>query len=111
MLHRIRKIVNVKPYTIVCEWTNGEIRAIILEEKIREWSIEPGSVYKNLLTASIFNKVKLDAESHTLYWNGLIKMTDDNGKSFNAPLDIDPEVLYQLSIPVNEKNNVDNIAA
>lgn len=111
MLHRIQRIVNITPYTIVCEWTNGEIRAIQMEEKIKEWANEPESVYKNLLEKNVFKEVQLDAESKTLSWNGLIKMKDAEGKLFNAALDIDPEALYEMSIPVNEKMSRDNKAA
>ena len=56
-------------------------------------------------------QVQLDTESKTLFWNGLVKMKDAAGKLFNATLDIDPEVLYRMSIPVNEKINRDNKAA
>lgn len=118
MLHRIQRIVNVTPYTIMCEWCNGEIRAILMEDKIKEWADEPGSVYKNLLDNNIFLKVQLDAESKTLFWNGLVKMKDTTGELFNATLDIDPEVLYEMSVPVpegsirtNEKVSRDNKAA
>jgi len=105
MLHRIQKIINATPYTILCEWTNGEIRAIQMEEKIREWADEPGSVYKSLLDANIFMQVMLDAESKTLFWNGLIKIKDTTGKLFNAALDIDPEVLYLMSVPARSQDN------
>ena len=105
MLHRIQKIINIAPYTILCEWTNGEVRAIQMEAKIREWADEPGSVYKNLLDTNTFMQVMLDAESKTLFWDGLIKIKDATGKLINAALDIDPEVLYLMSIPVRSEDN------
>lgn len=111
MLHRINKIINATSYNIVCEWTNGETRTILMEMKIKEWADEPGSVYKNLLDKNIFMAVKLDGESKTLFWDGLIKMKDINGKLINASLDIDPEVLYEMSQPVLENQQVDNRAA
>jgi len=101
MLHRIRRIINATPYIIVCEWTNGEVRAIHMEAKLKEWAGEPGSVYKNLLDKNVFMKVGLDAVTKTLYWNGLIKMKDAAGNASDATLDIDPEVLYAMSIPVH----------
>ena len=100
MLHRIRKILNVTPYTITCEWRNGEVRTILMKDKLVEWAAEPGSVYKRLLDADIFMNVDLDTESQTLFWAGLIKMVDANGELSDATLDIDPEVLYQMSVPV-----------
>jgi hypothetical protein len=111
MLPRIKKIISVAPYTLVCEWTNGEIRAIQMEEKLKEWAGEPNSIYKRLLDKAIFIKVKLDTASKTIFWDNLIKMKDTDGTFFSAPLDLDPDVLYQMSVPVNKTKNPDNIAA
>jgi len=111
LLPRIKKIISVAPYTIVCEWTSGEIRAIQMEEKLKEWANEPKSVYKRLLDKNIFTKVKLDVASKTIFWDGLIKMKGTDGTLFDAPLDLDPDVLYRMSIPVNKTKNLDNIAA
>jgi len=111
MLHRIQRIISITPFTVICEWTNGEIRAVQMEEKIKEWSEGPQSVFKNLMDKDFFSKVKLDLISKTLYWDELLTMEDTSGILFKAPLDIDPEVLYEMSIPVNLKNNKDNIAA
>ena len=105
MLHRIQKIINIAPYTIICEWTNGEVRAVQMEQKIREWAYEPGSVYKKLLDKNIFMQVMLDPNSKTLFWEGLIRVKDASGKSFDATPDIDPEVLYVMSVPVRTEDN------
>ena len=66
---------------------------------------------KTCWTGHIFMGVKLDAESHTLFWDGLIKMKDASGRLFNTTRDIDPEVLYEMSKPVNELRHLDNKAA
>ena len=106
MLHRIRKIISVVPYAVTCEWTDGAIRTINMEQKIKEWSDEPQSVFKHLLDKTVFAQVKLDTESKTLFWTGLVKMKDVSGNLFDAPLDIDPEVLYEMSIPADEKGSI-----
>ena len=106
MLHRIRKIIGVAPYAIVCEWTDGAIRIIKMEQKIKEWSDEPQSIYKQLLDKNVFMQVKLDTESKTLFWENLVKMQDTLGKLIDAPLDIDPEVLYEMSVPFDEKESI-----
>ena len=49
MLNRICKIVSVAPYYVVCEWMNGDVRIIQMEEKLKEWVLEPESVYKKLM--------------------------------------------------------------
>jgi len=106
MLHRIRKIISVVPYAVTCEWTDGAIRIINMEQKIKEWSDEPQSVFKHLLDKNVFAQVKLDTESKTLFWGNLVKMRDTSGNLIDAPLDIDPEVLYQMSVPFDEKENI-----
>jgi hypothetical protein len=76
MLHGIRKIISVVPYTVVCEWTNGEVSALKMESEIIKWAEEPQSMYKQLLNKDVFVHVKLDAESKTLYWDGLASMRE-----------------------------------
>jgi hypothetical protein len=97
MLHRIQSIINVKPYSITCKWTNGEIRTINLEGKIRELAAPQHSLYRNLLDENTFKSVDLDPESKTLCWKGMLNMTDDKSHQYKTDLDLDPEVLYQLS--------------
>ena len=106
MLHRIRKIIDIAPYTITCEWTNGEVRAIHMENKLKEWADEPDSVYKKLRDHDTFLQVKLDPDSKTLYWNGLMQMMDVSGNLFDTVLDIDPEVLYEMSALVNNQGSI-----
>ena len=102
MLHRIQKIISAKPYTIVCEWTNGEIRAIDMESKLRKWAAPAQSVYKDLLDKNIFISVNLDPEAETLFWDGLLNMNNTKDKKARAPLDLDREVLYEMSVPISE---------
>lgn len=111
MFHRIKKIISVRDYTIICEWTDGDIRAIQMENKLREWSHEPHSVYKKLLDKNIFSRVQLDPQSKTLCWEGLLQMRDTSGGTFSSSLDIDPDELYQMSTSINEKTGHDNLAA
>ncbi len=106
MLHRIQNIISITAYTVVCKWTNGEIRAIDLEEKLKEWAAEPNSVYKRLLDKSIFFRASIDPNTKTLFWDNLIQLRDTSGNVYDAPLDLDPEVLYQMSIPINVEDNM-----
>ena len=82
-----------------------------MEDKIREWSDEPESVYKRLLDKTIFLNVKPDTESKTIFWENLAKMRDTSGNLIDAPLDIDPEVLYDMSVPFDGKGIMENLAA
>lgn len=108
-MHRIKKIRSIKPFEITCEWNNGEVRTIQMEDKLLEWADESGSVYKKLLDKKTFMMAELNSETKTLFWDGLIKIVNGNGEMCDAPLDIDPEILYQLSIPA-EQISIENAA-
>ncbi len=108
-MHRIKKILLIKPYAITCEWNNGEVRTIQMENKLLEWANESGSIYKKLLDKKTFVLAELNSETKTLFWNGITKMVDGNGVMRDAPLDIDPETLYTLSIPA-EQTSIENAA-
>jgi len=108
-MHRIKKILSIKPYAILCEWNTGEVRTILMESKLFEWANETNSVYKKLLDHKTFMNVGLDKETKTLFWNGLLKIVDENGVMNDAPLDIDPETLYNMSVPA-ERRSIENAA-
>ena len=97
MLNRITTILEVKPYSITCQWSNGEIREIDFSTKLNEWASSPQSIYSKLENEDIFKNVKLDNEAHTLYWENLATMIDLSGKQIPAPLGFCPDVLSQMS--------------
>lgn len=97
----ITKIINVKPYKITCIWNNGEIRVIDMEEFINKKGLNPKSSFFQLKDKKRFLEVKSDGT--TIYWEKGIKMTDHAGKIMSGPLDIDPEVLYEMSKGKSEK--------
>ena len=99
MLPGILKIIDVKPYFIICEWNTGETRIIDFEKKLLSKSNSESSSYKKLLDKNIFELVKLDTTIKTIYWEGLSKMIDTDGSVFPANLDFSPEVLYEMSQP------------
>jgi hypothetical protein len=47
-----------------------------------------------------FSEAKCDGT--TLYWENGIKMKDIDGKEKPGPLDIDPEVLFEMSVSIEE---------
>ena len=65
------------------QFNTGEIIDVNLETKIREWSKEPNSIYKQLLNPEYFKSVKYEPEWETIYW--------DNG------IDLCADVLYEIS--------------
>lgn len=93
--------MEVEPYNITCQWNDGQTLVTRLEKSLMEWSREKNSVFAMLLDKNIFASVFLDTESKTLAWPGLLKMDNGEGQLLPVPLDLDPEVLFSLSMPAH----------
>ncbi|WP_128548054.1 DUF2442 domain-containing protein [Larkinella soli] len=93
MLSRVKQILSVELYEVTCLWNTGEVRAIDLQSIIA--TSKPQSQISKLQDAAVFNQVKTDGR--TLYWDDLLVMIDYDGSRRPAPLDLDPDVLYQQS--------------
>ena len=83
MIHLIKEIKEVNPFRLKLKFNTGETREVDLEEKLKEWSKTPGSIYKQLLEPDYFKEVKLNPEIETIYW--------ENG------IDFCPDVLYSMA--------------
>lgn len=97
MLPRISSIEKVSPFTIQARWTTGELREIDFGPILKKFESKPASSMGQLLRTEVFEKVKLDPVSQTLYWEGLIHMRQKDGTLVPAPLDVCPDVLFENS--------------
>jgi hypothetical protein len=97
----IIKIISKEPFKVTCRWNDQIIRTIDLEAFLRRKSTKPFNSYSQLLDKERFLEVKCDGT--TLYWDKGIIMTDVNGRQQPAPLDIDPDVLFNMTIPTTAK--------
>ncbi|MBI4649316.1 MAG: DUF2442 domain-containing protein [Bacteroidia bacterium] len=88
MLYLITKIIEVKPYKIICQFNNNEIRQIDLEKKIKYFVKINPELFNVLLDFNYFKTVKLDSYG-TICWNNNI--------------DFCPDILYQMSTPIDVK--------
>ena len=86
MLHHIKKIVDIDRLNLSLEFDSGQIRAVNFEPIFKKWSSTPESKFRELLDFSNFRRVHVHPEWETIYW--------DNG------VDLDPNVLYDMSTPV-----------
>jgi hypothetical protein len=84
----VKRVLSTEPYKLTIEFTNGEIRLVDLEDRIKSKSTTPDSKYRELLDVDYFKTVKVQEEWETVYW--------DNG------LDFCPDVLYQLGTPLEK---------
>jgi hypothetical protein len=95
---RIRKIVSINPFVITALWSDDLVRAVDFESLVAEYSNRRESIYSKILQPEIFKRAKTDGI--TIYWEGLARMLDYNGKSVPAPLDFDPDMLFERSVLV-----------
>jgi hypothetical protein len=91
----IEKIVDIEPYTVICLWNDGEVRAVHLEEFITTKAKNPENSYAQLLDKNRFAEVKCDGM--TLYWDNGLDYEDYDGTMKQGPLDIAPEYLFELT--------------
>jgi hypothetical protein len=100
----IIKILDIEPYTITCLWNDNEIRDVDLTNFINEKAKNPKNSYYQLIDKNRFSEVKCDGT--TVYWeNGLI-MKDYDGIEKSGPLDIDPDILFEMSNKTKEKSTI-----
>lgn len=82
MLHYIKKIIEVKDYTVTCVFNTDETRTVNLKEIIEKYRRINDGLVSKLSDPNYFKTVKLDSYG-TLTW--------DNG------VDFDPDNLYRMS--------------
>jgi hypothetical protein len=88
-------IKEVKPYTVVCQWNDDVVRSIDLTEFISKKAENPENSYAQLYDKARFAEVKCDGT--TLYWDDGLEFEDYDGKIKKGPLDIAPELLFELT--------------
>lgn len=93
MLPRVKTILSVEPYKITCLWNTGEVREVDFKPYLTEF--KPQSPIARLADKRLFSEVKTDGR--TLYWDNLLTMIDYDGSQHSAPLNFDPDVMYQRS--------------
>ena len=93
MLPRVKTILSVEPYKVRCLWNTGEVREVDFQPYLDESKAE-GPIAR-LANEKLFCEVKTDGR--TLYWDNLLIMIDYDGTQQLAPLDFDPDVMYQRS--------------
>ena len=92
----IVEIINKEPYKITCKWNDNHINTVDLYSFILEKSKNKDNSYSQLINKDRFLQVKCDGS--TLYWENGIKYQDIDGIIKPGPLDIAPELLYEMSI-------------
>jgi len=100
-LPRILKILSVNSFIVRTLWNNGEIRDIDFEPLLTIWNKEEETIYQPLNDLAIFETVQVSPD-HTLYWPTVTVYITFKGTKKGAPLDLDPDVLYEKSTLVEK---------
>ncbi|MDY0085821.1 MAG: helix-turn-helix transcriptional regulator [Bacteroidales bacterium] len=100
---RIIKIEQLDGFKIQCMFNNGESRLLDFNKIFSDWNISSDDIEFKLLDLKEFKKVKL--RNYTLSWPNIkIEIKDEEDKLEYYPYEIGPDVLYQLSKPVENEN-------
>ncbi|KQS25503.1 hypothetical protein [Dyadobacter sp. Leaf189] len=92
---RVKKIISVKPFVITALWSDNQMRMIDFGVFLAEYFQKEDTVFFKILQPETFSKAKSDGR--TIYWDNVTEMLDYDGKPIPAPLDFDPDVLFDLS--------------
>ena len=82
----------------------GEVRVVDLEATLRAKAAAPQSAYARLLDPATFSRVRMDPEARTVCWDGLAREITPDGVEQPAPLDLCPDILYELSKPLAQED-------
>jgi hypothetical protein len=100
---RIIQLVGIEGFKVFCAFDNGEYRILDFQRLFQSASFQKDPFLKQLMDPDHFSRVEL--REGTLCWPHLVKKIKlSNGVEFDAPLDLDPVVLYKESLPNDERN-------
>ncbi|TLU98064.1 hypothetical protein [Dyadobacter luticola] len=89
---RIKKILSVSPFTVKALWSDDHVRQIDFGSLLSEYFEKEESLFYKILQPDTFINAKTDGK--TIYWDNITKMKDYSGAMIDAPLDFDPDVLF-----------------
>ncbi|MFW6267586.1 MAG: helix-turn-helix domain-containing protein [Marinilabiliaceae bacterium] len=99
-LPRIIKIEKIDGFQIQCMFNNGESRLLDFNKIFNNWKIVEGDIEYKLLDLKEFHKVEL--RNYTLSWPNIgFDIKNERGQIERHPYEIGPDVLYQLSQPID----------
>jgi len=99
-LPRITEIIKIEPYKITCRWSTAEIRVLDFEKEFDKWEKAGKSFLIPLKNYEKFENVSVS--DGTLQWYSvLLSYKDLKGNTQSKPLDLDPDVLYNISKPIS----------
>jgi len=100
---RIIKINKIDGFKVYCAFNTGEYRIIDFACLFEKWRFKEDKFRSKLLSKEAFKKLEL--KEGTLHWPNLVQKTKlSNGMEYEVTFDLDPIVLYEESVPDEERN-------
>ncbi|MCB9283010.1 MAG: helix-turn-helix transcriptional regulator [Lewinellaceae bacterium] len=100
---RIIQVIGIEGFKVFCAFNNGEYRIIDFQHLFESPVFQKDAFLKQLMDPDNFSKVAL--KEGTLCWPHLVKKIKlSNGMEFDASLELDPVVLYEESLPDEDRN-------
>ncbi|GAB3641569.1 hypothetical protein [Spirosoma arcticum] len=104
-LPHITEIIKVEPFKITVRWTTGEIRVIDFEQLFQQWDVQPDEPEAAPFDYDTFKYASV-ADGKTLHWVNVtvehLTFNDNAAEKQSSPLSFDPDVLYEVSRPIEE---------
>jgi hypothetical protein len=91
MIHHVRQIVDIQPYSVTVIFDQGVMRKIDFSSLLEDFPV--------LKDKNVFQSVHID-NYPTLAWDGLARIKEIDGTIVPAPLDFCPDTLYAMSVEV-----------
>ena len=101
MLHEISEIIDVVPFQMKLRFDSNEVRQVDFRKIFEDAKKYPQSVFNKLKDPAVFLNVKFNEEFKIIYWENLTTYRDLDGKQKAGPLEVSPEYLYEMSIPIS----------
>ena len=98
---RIREMLDVQPFRIVCRWSNGDIRVNDFTHEVVRWQKSRNQALAQLADPEKFRTAF--AQSGTIAFGGILVDMDTIGLQ---PLDLDPDVLFEESMKAGQFSDV-----
>jgi hypothetical protein len=96
---RVKKIIAIDGLVITVLWSDGIMRTVDFRNFLAEYFQKPDSIYYQLIKPETLREAK--ANGKTIFWDNLVKVIDYDGNFISAPLDFDPDVLFERSEPID----------
>lgn len=97
---KAKKIIELKPYYLIFEFENGEIKKLVVDQLLKNQNTFSA---KRILNPNYFLKAQI-GELGQVFWPEAAHIKDLNGELILCEFDMSPEFVYHHSTPYKLNN-------